>query len=117
MEPHPQLMRSPHGSRLRESLAEVLHRLWGDGSLSRRQTSAVRVSLVRSDTTAAASSDGIIAQSRLMELAGVRQKAALRRHLRKACIPFRELNGRIFTTQAALDAAMVGREKNQKRGP
>jgi hypothetical protein len=27
------------------------------------------------------------------------------------------MNGRIFTTQAALDAAMVGREKTTKRGP
>lgn len=52
-----------------------------------------------------------------MELAGVAQKAALRRHLRRAGIPFKELNGRILTTQSALDAALVGREKNQKRGP
>ncbi len=59
----------------------------------------------------------IVTQESLLKLAGLSQKAALRRHLRKACIPFRELNGRIFTTQAALDAAMVGREKNQKRGP
>jgi hypothetical protein len=59
----------------------------------------------------------IVTQAQLLKLAGLSQKAALRRHLRKACIPFRELNGRIFTTQAAIDAAMVGREKNQKRAP
>jgi hypothetical protein len=59
----------------------------------------------------------ILTQEKLLELAGLRQKAALRRHLRKACIPFKEMNGRIFTTQAALDAAMVGREKTTKRGP
>jgi hypothetical protein len=59
----------------------------------------------------------IVTQDKLLELAGLRQKAALRRHLRQAHIPFRELNGRIFTTQAALDAAMVGREKTTKRGP
>lgn len=59
----------------------------------------------------------MIEQEALMRLARTRQKAALRRHLRKAAIPFKELNGRIFTTQSALDAAMVGREKNQKRGP
>jgi hypothetical protein len=61
--------------------------------------------------------EGIIQQEALMELAGLRQKAALRRHLRKAGIPFRELNGRILTTQSAIDAAMVGRAKDQKRGP
>ena len=59
----------------------------------------------------------IVTQDKLLELAGLRQKAALRRHLRKACIPFKEMNGRIFTTQAALDAAMVGREKNRTKGP
>lgn len=59
----------------------------------------------------------IVTQDKLFELSGLRQKAALRRHLRQAHIPFRELNGRIFTTQAALDAAMVGREKTTKRGP
>lgn len=60
--------------------------------------------------------DGIIEQGRLMKLAGVRQKAALRRHLRKAGIPFKELNGKILTTQTALDAAMVGHAK-KNRGP
>lgn len=48
-----------------------------------------------------------------MELAGVVQKAALRRHLRRAGIPFKELNGRILTTQSALDAAMVGHAKKK----
>jgi hypothetical protein len=60
--------------------------------------------------------DSIIEQGRLMKLAGVRQKAALRRHLRKAGIPFKELAGNIFTTQTALDAAMVGHAKKTK-GP
>jgi hypothetical protein len=59
----------------------------------------------------------IITQDDLLKLAGLTQKAALRRHLRKAGIPFRELNGRILTTQSAIDAAMVGRAKDQKRGP
>ena len=57
--------------------------------------------------------DSIIEEPRLMKLARVTQRAALRRHLRKAHIPFKELNGRIFTTQAALDAAMVGRAKKK----
>lgn len=52
-----------------------------------------------------------------MTLAGTRQKAALRRHLRRAGIPFKELNGNILTTQNALDAAMVGHAKKQNRGP
>lgn len=58
--------------------------------------------------------DSIITQERLMEVTGIRQKAALRRHLRKAGIPFKEPNGRIFTTQGALDAAMVGNAKKKK---
>lgn len=60
--------------------------------------------------------DGIIGQERLFEITGLRQKAALRRHLRKAGIPFREVNGRILTTQDAFTAAMVGHAKKTK-GP
>jgi len=52
--------------------------------------------------------DGILTQERLMEITGLRQRAALRRHLRKAGIPYKEVRGVIFTTQGALDAAMVG---------
>ena len=59
----------------------------------------------------------IVTQERLLKLAGLSQKAALRRHLKAAHIPFRELNGRIFTTQAAIDAAMVGREKKKLGAP
>jgi hypothetical protein len=62
--------------------------------------------------------DNIIPQSRLMELTGLRQKAALRKALRRAGIPFKECAGVIFTTQGALDASMVGRaKKNETRGP
>jgi hypothetical protein len=59
----------------------------------------------------------IITQHDLMSLTGLRQKAALRRALRRAGIPFKECAGVIFTTQGALDAAMVGHAKNQNRGP
>lgn len=52
-----------------------------------------------------------------MEVTGCRQKAALRRHLRRAGIPFKEPNGRILTTQSALDAAMVGHAKKKKTEP
>lgn len=60
--------------------------------------------------------DGIIGQDRLMELTGLRQKAALRRHLRRAGIPYREIGGRILTTEEAFTATLVGRAK-KKKGP
>lgn len=58
--------------------------------------------------------DTIIEQERLMQITGAKQKAALRRYLRKAGIPFKEPNGRIFTTQGAIDAVLVGRGKKTK---
>ena len=60
--------------------------------------------------------DGIISQERLGELTGLTQKAALLRHLRNAGIPFREINGRILTTEEAITAALVGRAK-KRQGP
>lgn len=59
-------------------------------------------------------SDSLINQDRLTELTGLRQKAALRRHLRKAGIPFREVGGRLFTTEQAITATLVGREKKEQ---
>jgi hypothetical protein len=62
--------------------------------------------------------DSIIDQARLMDLTKIRQKAALRKALRRAGIPFKECAGVIFTTQGALDASMVGRgKKNETKGP
>ena len=61
--------------------------------------------------------DGIIDQSRLLGISGLKNKAALRKHLRRAGIPFKELNGRLFTTQSALDAAMVGHAKSKRKEP
>lgn len=61
--------------------------------------------------------DGIISQERLSELTGLRQKAALRRHLRRAGIPFREVGGRILTTEDAFTATLTGRAKNKKTAP
>lgn len=55
----------------------------------------------------------IVSQDELLQLTGLRQKAALRRHLRRAGIPFREIGGRITTTVAAFDAALIGREKKK----
>jgi hypothetical protein len=59
----------------------------------------------------------ILTQDKLLEITGLRQKAALARHLRKAGIPYRELGGRITTTVEAFNATLVGREKNKGRGP
>jgi hypothetical protein len=88
-----------------------VHGLRAESEVSGRHADSVRVSELQGEVA------GILSERQLLKLAGLTQRAALRRHLRKSCIPFKELNGRIFTTQAALDAAMVGREKNQKRGP
>jgi hypothetical protein len=59
----------------------------------------------------------ILTQEKLLEITGLRQRAALRRHLKKAGIPFREIGGRILTTVEAFNAVLVGREKNKARGP
>ena len=61
-------------------------------------------------------SDGVLTQDRLLELTGLRQKAALRRHLRKAGVPFREIGGRILTTEDAITASLAGHAK-KKKGP
>lgn len=61
--------------------------------------------------------DGILTQERLMEVTGLRQRAALRRHLRRAGIPYRELGGKITTTVEAFNATLVGRAKNKKAEP
>jgi len=58
----------------------------------------------------------MIDQDELMNVAGLKQKSALRRHLKKAGIPFKELNGRIITTEEALTASLIGRAK-PTRGP
>lgn len=58
----------------------------------------------------------IVTAQELMTLFRLKQRAALRRHLRKSGIPFKEVNGVIFTTQNTLDAAMVGHAKKKKAG-
>ena len=60
--------------------------------------------------------DRIVTESHLLELTGLSQRAALRRHLRAARIRFHETNGRIWTTQEAINAPLIGREK-QNKGP
>ena len=61
--------------------------------------------------------DAILTQERLMELSGLRQKAALRRHLKRAGIPYRELGGRITTTVEAFNATLVGRGNTKRKEP
>ena len=60
--------------------------------------------------------DTIIEQSRLLQISGLKNRSALRKHLRRAGIPFKEIAGNIITTQGALDAAMVGHARKTK-GP
>ncbi len=58
----------------------------------------------------------IIDQDTLLALADLKTPGALQRHLRKAGIPFKILNGRIITTEEALTASLIGRAKPTK-GP
>ena len=55
----------------------------------------------------------MIDQDELLKISGLSQKAALRRHLKNAGIPFKELNGRILTTEEAITASLVGRAKKK----
>jgi hypothetical protein len=57
---------------------------------------------------------GVLSQEMLLKLTGLHQKAALRRHLKRAGIPFREIGGRILTTEEAFTATLVGRGKKKK---
>jgi len=57
----------------------------------------------------------MIDQNELMDIAGLKQKSALRRHLKKAGIPYKELNGRILTTEEALTASLIGRARKKKQ--
>jgi predicted nucleotidyltransferase len=59
----------------------------------------------------------IIRETELLELSGLSQRSALRKALKKAGIPFKELAGVLFTTQAAIDAALVGRGNDTKKRP
>lgn len=59
----------------------------------------------------------VLEQQELLRLTGLTQNAALRRHLRKAGIPFREINGRIFTTAEAFTATLIGRERRKHTEP
>ncbi len=57
----------------------------------------------------------MIGQDELMDVAGLKQKSALRRHLKKAGIPFKELNGRLLTTEEALTSSLVGRARKKRQ--
>lgn len=59
----------------------------------------------------------VLEQEDLLRLTGLARKAALRRHLRKAGIPFREINGRIFTTAEAFTTTLIGRERKRHDEP
>lgn len=55
----------------------------------------------------------IVTEQELLTLFRLKQRAALRRHLRKSGIPFKEPHGVIFTTTGAIDASMVGHAKKK----
>lgn len=57
----------------------------------------------------------MIGQDELMDMAGLKQKSSLRRHLKKAGIPFKELNGRILTTEEAITTSLVGRARKKRQ--
>lgn len=61
----------------------------------------------------------IVNQVELAKLAKLEpgSKAALKKHLKRAGIPFRELNGNLFTTVDAMTATLVGRASKRKAEP
>lgn len=59
----------------------------------------------------------MIDEQKLLELTGLRQRAALRRHLRRAGIPFRVVNGHIFTTESAVTASLIGSSRAKNKQP
>ena len=52
----------------------------------------------------------------IQKITGLKQTAAIKRALKKAGLPFKETNGRLFSTEEAWTAAQVGRAK-KKKGP
>ncbi len=62
-------------------------------------------------------SSAIIDHDELSAMTGLSQMAALKRHLRKAGVRVKEVNGKLFTTTDALTESIMGRAKGQKVGP
>ena len=58
----------------------------------------------------------IVTQEQLAEATGLTRGADIARHLKRAGIPFRVVNGRILTTEDAITAVLTGQKKNN-RGP
>jgi len=58
----------------------------------------------------------ILTQEALLALTGLKQKAALRRHLRREGIRFCELGGRITTTEQAITDSLTGAKKKRTSG-
>ena len=60
----------------------------------------------------------IVDHDRLLKLAGLSDRArisTLRKTLQKAGIPYMEINGRLFTTEEAIDAKLLGSSDNGKK--
>lgn len=58
----------------------------------------------------------ILTHEMLSEATGLTRTADIARHLKRAGIPFRVVNGRILTTEDAVTAVLTGQKKNN-RGP
>lgn len=54
----------------------------------------------------------VLSHEQIQKLIGLKQLAAMRRHLRRAGIPFKEVNGRILATEEAF-GPRGGREKKK----
>ena len=62
-------------------------------------------------------SSAIIDHDELSAMTGLSQTAALKRHLRKAGILYKEANGRLFMTTDALTQSIMGRAKRRRTEP
>ncbi len=58
----------------------------------------------------------MIKHEEIQEALGLKQTGAMKRALKKAGLPFKEVNGRLLAMNDAWTAAQVGRAK-KKKGP
>ena len=57
----------------------------------------------------------LINHEHIQEVTGLKQTGAMKRALKKAGLPFKEANGRLFSTEEAWTAAQIGRARGKKR--
>ena len=56
----------------------------------------------------------LIDHEHIQRVTGLKQTAAMKRALKRAGLPFREANGRLFSTEAAWTNAQAGRAKKKR---